>query len=224
MAQPNAACTEARVDERDRGQMDASTQSNVPEADGTPSDTLVLDRTREWLEKAVIGLNLCPFARAEHLNRRIRYRVSASEDTASLLAELEEELRHLAGTERSQCETTLIIHPRVLGDFFDFNLFQSEVALCVQRSGLEGVLQVASFHPHFRFAGTEPDDITNFTNRAPYPTLHLLREESIAAAAGPEESERIVERNLETLQRLGPEGWKALGIHTPSMGPPGGEP
>ena len=178
----------------------------------------VVAETRYWLEKAVIGLNLCPFARSEHLGGRIRYRVSEATTAAELLRDLEEELRLIAATEPAKVETTLLIHPRVFGDFLDFNEFQAEVEECVVRLGLEGVFQVASFHPRFQFAGTEPDDITNFTNRSPYPTLHLLREDSIAAAAGPEESERIVERNLETLRKLGPEGWRSLGIRTPSMG------
>lgn len=178
----------------------------------------VVAETRYWLEKAVIGLNLCPFARSEHLGGRIRYRVSSAETPEELIRDLEEELGLLSRSAPTEIETTLLIHPKVFGDFLDFNEFQSEVEECVGRLDLEGVFQVASFHPHFRFAGTEPGDITNFTNRSPYPTLHLLREDSIASAAGPEESERIVERNLETLRRLGPEGWKALGIRTPSMG------
>jgi hypothetical protein len=187
--------------------------SSSPGESPVPADAeAVVVSTKIWLERAVIGLNFCPFARAEFVNNRIRYRVSEAENPERLLEELAEELRRLQEADPAVCETTLIIHPRVLNDFLDFNQFLGEADGVLRRLGLEGVLQIASFHPDYQFAGTEPDDLSNFTNRAPHPTLHLLREDSVERAAGPEEAARIVERNVATLRRLGREGWKRLGI------------
>jgi uncharacterized protein len=176
-----------------------------------PTDDAVITATRAWLEQAVIGLNLCPFAKAVHVKGQVRYVVSAAEDVDALQAELVEQLRALALADPAEVDTTLLIHPRVLQDFEDFNQFLGLAEETVDALGLEGVLQVASFHPRFQFADTEPDDITNATNRAPYPILHLLREESIdrAVEAFPE-AESIYEANIETMRRLGPEGWAAL--------------
>jgi hypothetical protein len=143
--------------------------------------------------------------------------VSDARNSDVLLDDLERELKSLADATRDEIDTTLLIHPRVLGDFLEYNDFLEVADEMVDALGLAGVLQVASFHPRYQFAGTEPDDITNFTNRSPYPTLHLLREASVdeAAAAFPE-AEQIYEKNIETMQRLGIEGWKALGLDTPS--------
>jgi hypothetical protein len=173
--------------------------------------------TRTWLERAVIGLGLCPFAKAVHVKDQIRYVVSDARNSDVLLDDLERELKSLADAPRDEADTTLLIHPRVLGDFLEYNDFLEVADEMVEALGLAGVLQVASFHPRYQFAGTEPDDITNFTNRSPYPTLHLLREASVdeAVAAFPE-AEQIYEKNIETMQRLGIEGWKALGLDTPS--------
>jgi hypothetical protein len=173
-------------------------------------DTAIAE-TRAWVERAVIGLNLCPFARAVQVANQIRYFVSDATDADALLGDLRDELRLLAATEPAQVETTLLIHPRVLTDFLDFNDFLSVAESEVEALGLEGVLQVASFHPRYQFAGTALDDVTNATNRSPYPTLHLLREASIdrAVAAFPEAS-AIYERNILTLQALGTQGWAAL--------------
>jgi hypothetical protein len=173
--------------------------------------------TRTWLERAVIGLGLCPFAKAVHVKDQIRYVVSDARNSDVLLDDLERELKSLADATRDEIDTTLLIHPRVLGDFLEYNDFLEVADEMVDALGLAGVLQVASFHPRYQFAGTEPDDITNFTNRSPYPTLHLLREASVdeAVAAFPE-AEQIYEKNIETMQRLGIEGWKALGLDTPS--------
>ncbi|HEV7801501.1 MAG TPA: DUF1415 domain-containing protein [Burkholderiales bacterium] len=173
--------------------------------------------TRTWLERAVIGLGLCPFAKAVHVKDQIRYVVSDARNSDVLLDDLERELKSLADATRDEIDTTLLIHPRVLGDFLEYNDFLEVADEMVEALGLAGVLQVASFHPRYQFAGTEPDDITNFTNRSPYPTLHLLREASVdeAVAAFPE-AEQIYEKNIETMQRLGIEGWKALGLDTPS--------
>ena len=175
--------------------------------DGVPAE-LAIAETRAWLRRAVIGLNLCPFARAVDAKDQIRYVFCDATDPETLLATLVVELQRLADTDPALVDTTMLIHPRVLGDFEDFNDFLELADAAVEDLDLDGVLQVASFHPRFQFADTEPDDITNATNRSPYPTLHLLREESVdrAVAAFPE-AEAIFERNMETLEKLGAKGW-----------------
>ena len=167
--------------------------------------------TRAWVDRAVIGLNLCPFAKAPQVKGLVRYVVSPADDPAALLADLITELERLAETSPDKLETTLLIHPRVLADFADYNDFIEVAEDTVAELDLEGVLQVASFHPQYQFEGTEPDDVTNATNRSPYPTLHLIREDSIdkAVAAFPE-AEAIYEVNMATMEQLGPEGWTAL--------------
>lgn len=176
-----------------------------------PLDEGVIAATRHWLEQAVIGLNLCPFAGAVYAAERIRYVVSDATTPEALVQALADELQQLAAADEQQVETTLLIHPRVMGDFLDYNDFLELADALVADLGLEGVLQVASFHPQYQFADTEPDDITNCTNRSPYPTLHLLRESSVerAVAAHPD-TERIYRDNIETLRRLGREGWERL--------------
>ena len=168
--------------------------------------------TVRWLERAVIGLNLCPFAKAPHVKGQIHYVVSEAKGLEGLRDELIEQLQALAAAPADERETVLLIVPQMLRDFLAFNDFLDEADAVLQELDLEGELQVASFHPEFQFADTEPDDISNFTNRAPYPTLHLLREESIdkAVAAFPDAS-LIYERNMQVLEALGREGWKALG-------------
>lgn len=170
--------------------------------------------TRHWLEAAVIGLNLCPFAKAVHVKRQVHYAVHlAADDDAGLLDRLLAEADALAGLDASERDTTLLMAPNTLADFLDFNDFTARAERRLARAGFEGMLQLASFHPGFQFGGTEADDIGNATNRAPYPTLHLLREESIdrAVEAFPE-AEAIFERNIETLEALGPAGWAALHV------------
>ena len=171
----------------------------------------VIDATREWIEKAVIGLNLCPFAKAVYVKNQVRYVVSSAPHLDGLLEDLDRELDFLAAADPAEVDTTLLIHPTLLGDFLDFNDFLQIAEAAVGEHGLEGVIQVASFHPRFQFEGTAPDDIGNSTNRAPFPTLHLLREASIerAVAAFPE-AETIYQRNIETLETLGHAGWDAL--------------
>jgi len=170
-----------------------------------------IDATRHWLEQAVIGLNLCPFARGVHLKGQIRWVESAARDAAMLRTDLIRELQFLADADPAVVDTTLLIHPHALGDFLDYNDFLDVADAAVEELGLAGVLQVASFHPDYRFADTAADDVGNLSNRSPYPTLHLLREDSIdrAVAAFPEAA-TIYERNIETLRRLGPGGWRAL--------------
>jgi hypothetical protein len=177
-----------------------------------PADE-VIAATREWLEKAVIGLNLCPFAKPVHAGNQIRYAVSDAQTPEALRADLGRELQALAAANRANVETTLLIHPRVLVDFPDYNDFLDIADAAVEELGLTGTIQVASFHPQYRFADTEPDAIENFSNRSPYPMLHLLREESVerAVAAFPDVA-RIPERNIETLRSIGHDGWRRLGF------------
>jgi hypothetical protein len=171
----------------------------------------IIAATRDWLEKAVIGLNLCPFAKAVTVKNQVRFVVSRALHLDGLLEDLDRELDLLAAADPDAIETTLLIHPSLLADFRDFNDFMQLAEAAVGEHGLEGVIQIASFHPAFQFKGTAPDDIGNFTNRAPFPTLHLLREASIerAVAAFPG-AETIYEHNIETLQELGHAGWQAL--------------
>ncbi|GAA4858826.1 DUF1415 domain-containing protein [Luteimonas vadosa] len=167
--------------------------------------------TRIWIERAVIGLNLCPFAKAVVAKGQVRYVLSDAQTAEALLETLGMELARLRDTPASEIDTTLIVHPGVLIDFLDYNDFLDGADALVAEMQLEGVLQVASFHPHYQFAGTAPDDIENFTNRSPHPTLHLLREDSVSRAveAYPE-PDAIVDRNVETLRRLGEAGWRNL--------------
>ena len=174
-------------------------------------DEDVIAAMREWIEKAVIGLNLCPFAKAVYVKNQVRIVVSHAPHLDGLLEDLDRELDFLAAADPEEIDTTLLIHPALLPDFLDFNDFMQLAEAAVEEHDLLGVIQIASFHPHFQFEGTEADDIGNFTNRAPFPTLHLLREASIerAVAAFPE-AETIYQRNIETLEALGKAGWDAL--------------
>jgi hypothetical protein len=181
----------------------------TPPRSHTPDEAIAA--TRAWIERAVIGLNLCPFAKAVYVREQIRYVVSVVETVEALLEELERELRFLEETDPEAVDTTLLIHPWVLTGFLDFNDFLAEADEVLTRLELEGVIQIASFHPAYQFAGTAPEDVTNCTNRSPYPMLHLLREASVdrAVAAYPE-AEAIYQRNIETLRRLGADGWATL--------------
>lgn len=177
------------------------------------SDEEVLKQTRHWLEKAVIGLNLCPFAKAAYVKNQVRLVVSHARHADDLLEELDRELDLLVATPPEELDTTLLIHPTLFDDFLDFNDFLEVAEGVVDEHGLEGVVQLASFHPKFQFDGTEADDIGNYTNRAPFAMLHLLREASIdrAVEAFPQ-AEAIFEENIKTLEKLGHDGWKALGL------------
>ena len=176
----------------------------------------IIATTRKWMERAVIGLNLCPFAKSVHVKGQVRYVVSAARTEDALLDDLERELKFLAEAAPAEVDTTLLIAPDVLTDFDAFANFLDLVEVVLRTQGLSGVLQVASFHPDYVFADAEPDDIANHTNRAPYPTLHLLREASLAraTAAFPDAAD-IYERNIETLRKLGLEGWRALDVAAP---------
>lgn len=177
----------------------------------TEAEDAVIAATQQWLERAVIGLNLCPFAKAVHVKRQIRYVVSTAQTPDALLSQLAAELSFLAGADPAAVDTTLLIAPQMFEDFLDFHFFLDEADVLLKRSGLEGVIQIASFHPKFEFAGSEADDIANYSNRSPYPVLHLLREASIdrAVAAFPDAAD-IYERNIETLEKLGHAGWQTL--------------
>ena len=171
----------------------------------------VIAATRLWLEKAVIGLNLCPFAKAVYLKDQVRFVVSDAPHLDGLLEDLDRELVLLTTASPDEVDTTLLIHPALLPDFSDFNDFMQLAEAAVHEHDLEGIIQIASFHPRFQFAETAPDDISNYTNRAPYPTLHLLREASIGHAieAYPN-TEAIYQRNIAVLQDIGIAGWEAL--------------
>ncbi len=181
------------------------------------SEHEVIAATRDWLERAVIGLDLCPFAKAVHAKQQIRYVVSQADQVRTLLPVLIGELRTLAAADPAMIETTLLIHPQVLTDFLDFNDFLEVADGAIDDLGLSGIIQVASFHPDYQFAGTLPDDIENYTNRAPYPTLHLLREESVArAVAAIPNAAQIFERNIATLRRIGRQALASHGFSTPA--------
>lgn len=169
--------------------------------------------TRRWLERAVIGLNLCPFAKTVHVKAQIHWAVYPMAEAHELIAALLAEAEALAACDAAVRDTTLLIAPNTLSDFLDFNDLAARAERKLARAGFEGVLQLASFHPQFQFGGTEPSDIGNATNRAPYPTLHLLREDSVSRAveAFPE-AEAIFERNIDTLEALGARGWAALDV------------
>ena len=167
--------------------------------------------TRHWLEHAVLGLNLCPFARAVHVKEQIRWVESEARDTRALVGDLARELQFLAAADPETVDTTLLIHPLVLTDFLDYNDFLDVADAAVEELGYAGVLQVASFHPEYRFDGTTADDVSNFSNRSPHPMLHLLREDSISrAVAAYPDAAAIYERNVKTLSRLGTDGWHRL--------------
>ena len=174
-------------------------------------EDLVVSRTRRWLTHAVVGLNLCPFAKAVMAKGQVHYTVTPATGWNDLLAALEQEVDGLMACAPELRDTSLLIAPQALPDFFEFNGFIGEAERLLARRELEGVLQLAHFHPQFEFAGADPDDIANFTNRSPYPTLHLLRADSITRAvqAFPDAS-AIYDTNIATLRRMGPEGWARL--------------
>ena len=183
-----------------------------PLAPSERADLITKDMVR-WLERAVIGLNLCPFAKGVHAKGQIHYVVSAATGAEALAQDLRRELADLAAAPAEVRDTTLLMAPDCLQDFLEFNDFLGVAEDVLEELDLDGTLQIASFHPQFQFAGTDAGDVTNCTNRAPYPTLHLLREDSIdrAVQAYPE-AEAIYERNMEVLEQLGMPGWQALDV------------
>lgn len=175
------------------------------------SESDVIAATRLWIERAVLGLNLCPFARAPYQKDRVRIVVSTASNEEGLLLDLCEELQRLAVSDEADVETTLLVHPDLLSDFLDFNDFLGLADSALEEMNLAGELQVASFHPEYEFADAPAGDVANYTNRSPFPTLHLLRESSIdRAVESMEDTDVIYERNIERLRALGVEGWRAL--------------
>lgn len=188
------------------------TETTAAVNQGFPPDVVIEDTVR-WLEKAVIGLNLCPFAKGVHVKGQIHYAVSDASDAEGVAEALHRELEGLAEANADKRDTTLLILPHALQDFLDFNDFLEIADAMIEELDLGGILQVASFHPQFQFDGTDVDDVTNCTNRSPYPILHLLREDSIDKAVEVfPEAESIFERNMETLESIGIEGWLDLDI------------
>lgn len=179
----------------------------------TPDSATVTEHTRQWLEKAVIGLNLCPFAKAPHVKNLVRISVSQARHLDGFLEDLDRELQLLGDTPADELETTLLVHPTLFPDFDTFNQMLDIADAAVVDNGLEGIIQIAPFHPDFQFEGTDSDDIGNYTNRSPYPTLHLIREDSIAKAAQAfPDASAIFERNIALLEKMGHEGWDKLDI------------
>jgi hypothetical protein len=176
-----------------------------------PADDTVVALTQAWVAEAVIGLNLCPFAKSVYVKQQIRYVVSHADNEADLAQQLLDELQHLQAADPELLDTTLLIHPGVLQDFYDYNNFLDVADQVLEDAELDGTIQIASFHPQYQFADALPDDIDNYTNRSPFPVLHLLRESSIdrAVAAYPEAS-AIFERNIATMRDLGLNGWNRL--------------
>ena len=182
-----------------------------PNSQDEPNDEAILAQSRRWLERAVIGLNLCPFAKAVHVKLQIRWVLSQATSAEALLEDLADELIRLNASDPAAHDTTLLIHPYVLQDFLDYNAFLDLADGLIEKLALAGELQVASFHPQYQFADSAPEDVENLSNRAPFPTLHLLRESSVdlAVAAFPE-AEHIYLKNIETLRALGHAGWQKL--------------
>ncbi len=180
--------------------------------------SLIEKATRQWLEEIVIGLNLCPFARKELVNNRVRFVVSEAESEEGLLMALQAELRFL--DEHPNTETTLLVHPGMLTDFDDYNEFLSAADSLLELLELDGIYQVASFHPDYLFAGTEPEDAENYTNRSPFPMLHLLRESSITRAVeNHPDPDAIPERNIALMEELGADEMRQRlsRIHSPKV-------
>jgi uncharacterized protein len=192
------------------GLVDRSLRRILEGVNAIEHDQIIAD-TRRWLERAVIGLNLCPFAESPYRGSRVRFRVSEQRSAAGLVEDLNEELLSLQAGDPAEQETTLLIHPWVLNDFIEYNEFLEVCDAAVAELDLEGELQVASFHPQYQFADTQPEDIDNYTNRSPYPMLHLLRESSVErAVAAVGDPDEIYLRNIRTLRQLGHAGWQAL--------------
>jgi hypothetical protein len=171
----------------------------------------IIDHTRRWIESVVIGLNLCPFAGRVFNDDKIRYVVTDARDERSLLDDLAVELAALASSQVSAVETTLLIHPRALTSFAAYNDFLDLGDRLVQNLALQGTIQIASFHPDYQFADASPDAVENYSNRSPYPMLHLLREASISEVAGDRnELLAIPRRNIATLRALGRENARKM--------------
>ncbi|KAM9985674.1 hypothetical protein ACTFIZ_012373 [Dictyostelium cf. discoideum] len=171
----------------------------------------ITHHTKQWLEKAVIGLNLCPFAKEVYNKQQIKYHICSAKNERLILQALQQEFNFLVNTPATTIDTTLFILEHALIDFYDFNDFLALADQLLEQLNIVGVLQIASFHPHYHFANTQPDDIENYTNRAPYPILHILREQSIdQVVVAIADAATIFEKNIATMQALGVNGWKDL--------------
>lgn len=169
----------------------------------------IIKSVKHWVETLVVGLNLCPFAKRELVKNRVRFFVTEAKTEEQLLSSLQAELELLDAD--LAIETTLLIHPMALLDFFDYNQFLNTADNLLVRMKMEGIYQIASFHPDYQFSGTESDDAENYTNRAPYPLLHLIREESLERAiADYPDPEMISDRNIMLLKSLGQAKMQAL--------------
>lgn len=187
-----------------------STRHNPPMPDA-PASHPAIASTAAWLDAAVIGLDLCPFARAVRAQNALRIALSAATDWPALRLDLADELARLVAADPAVIETTLLVCPDLPAGFDEFNQFLDDADDTLVGLDLEGVVQVASFHPDYCFAGTEADDVTNATNRSPHPTLHLLRESSVErAVAAFGDTDAICDANLKTLRELGGAGWERL--------------
>ena len=174
-----------------------------------PDNNQVMAAVRQWVDTVVVGLNLCPFAKRELDKDRARFVVSDATKEHDLLVDLEAELELLE--KDASIETTLLVHPRVLETFSEYNQFLNLAEGLLQQMQLDGVYQIASFHPDYQFGGTEPDDAENYTNRSPYPVLHLLREESLdRVLESTEYAEQIPIRNVRLMNSMGPAELSAL--------------
>lgn len=177
--------------------------------DRQPDDNRIMSTVQHWVNTFVVGLNVCPFAKRELIKNRVRFCVSRADTRILLTVDLERELKLLQRD--SAIETVLLIHPTVLLNFYDYNDYLHTANTLVHNMGLEGVFQVASFHPNYQFAGTEPDDAENYTNRSPYPILHLLRETSLTAAIdGHADADGIPDKNIELMNTLGAQHLEGL--------------
>jgi hypothetical protein len=166
------------------------------------TDESVISSVRQWVESVVVDLNLCPFAKRELVKSRVRFAVTEVSTEGQLLIALQAELELL--NNEPSVETTLLIHPNVLQSFYDYNQFLNYVDGLLAQLKLEGIYQVASFHPDYQFADTDPSDVENYTNRSPYQMLHLIREESLELAiASYPDVDDIPERNKKLMKSLG---------------------
>lgn len=176
-----------------------------------PQAATVIAQTRQWIERLVLAHNLCPFAHQPYQTDRIRFSVTSATKPELLLAVLKAELHALQATPTEKVATTLLIHPEVLTDFYAYNDFLDDADELLYQEGLEGILQIASFHPHYQFSGTEPDNAENYTNRSPYPMLHLLREASLEQAIAQHPNvDAIPERNIQVMHQLGVDTLKRI--------------
>lgn len=183
------------------------------------SDEIVISKTKEWLEKAVIGLNLCPFAKAVYVKNQVRITVSHAKHLDAFLEDIDAEFEYLKECDPETTETSLLVHPTLFEDFFIFNDMLDLAEGIIEEHGLEGTWQIAPFHPLFQFEGTQVGDIENYTNRSPFPTLHFIREAGIEdAMKNFPDAATIFERNIKKLEALGHQGWQDLGLDDAELG------